>query len=1002
MGKFNDIIKKNIIDTYLEAKNELTTYDTDINSTDIDKSIKAEASKVVLENKVNNVYYERLINVFQAICQNLNDDEFSKLQTKFIEKDEKKFNEFRKFITERSPKYKNRDYNTLPLKEIYNEFRSAFFKDSIVDYLNLTVESVGEVKCDELVDSILKNDPVENRFSHDFDKIVNEAKKSLEVSGLTKAEKEELSTILDEANELEYVSKAQDDSIEKTCSSLVNKRARLHVKEYVKEHKLENYIEASDTKVVYKDNAFANPKAQEEIKPHEMTFSDGYKQKIINVYHKMDSLGLLDSEFITEQGTKIYGFRHFYDARLHLKEVITNKDFSSLKKAKEDYLKEYNNLKEIYSYIKENINPDYLSFPGNMSNLRQSYVPREFSEDLPVNATLNGFYYVFSSLKASNIKIEDFAENPILGSKNIVEKLYSQDQTDLVFNNVSREEKILRLHAASKNATVRSTFRFVENFVCHEPKFNAQNALNNMLFVSNDDANTATSFEYGDFYFLNNQVKTLTNLIVTNKDNIAFTELYGENTKTRDAMHIHPAFDIKGYVEKNGLDVESSIEYAKSLLKEITKLKENGLYKLNGQKSDKPFTKQDYEVLVGPYYKDITLALFNLANLKELTLPEVNQILDFSTNIKEVMAESGLAQDDLDLLAKNKVLSSSIKKFRETSVFYQKLDSFNQKYGLDLDSKVFEEATKEINFNSKQFFKDEFIKLFDNVYFNDNGKTFKDGTPLTDIKALKDFSKEFNELASIAINDYTKEDNKSPLEEMNSKEKIEMFERCFGVNRIENVTYNNESFRSLNQKGYKNLSYTDKCYIFDSAKSKIDKALEKFDQNIDSNNKKAFLQSYREVYQAMNRLHNKNWFVNFIIHNKAYRQEKKALSDTITLVSSKLNLEKEVIEMYFAKKDDTLYSKTMKDLKENKDSVKSHSFDEALEISNTITNTVKEIDKDFGIESSEVDILTRTEKEPKNLDGYRRSIEAVDLDNNIDIKVDNVEESNSKELNQKL
>lgn len=158
--------------------------------------------------------------------------------------------------------------------------------------------------------------------------------------------------------------------------------------------------------------------------------------------------------------------------------------------------------------------------------------------------------------------------------------------------------------------------------------------------------------------------------------------------------------------------------------------------------------------------------------------------------------------------------------------------------------------------------------------------------------------------------------------------------------------------------------------------------------------KKAFLQSYREVYQAMDKVHNTKWFFRMIMHYKDYKAEKRLLNETLDNISSTLKLDKNFVKGYLTKKDDILRSGTQEQFKTNPQNVKCYTYNEALDVSDAITSANNKINEKFEIKAPEFDPLLRTfvNKEDEELVNTSRiNIENIDLeDDKIEVKNDNI------------
>ncbi len=1006
MGKFLDSYIQ-IIEKYLANLRLIEDSANHKAEEKIDDQINYELSVFVARDENEKIYFPKIQNLFRVLCSELTDEEFKDVEIKIAEiKGKDYLKNYIQRIVDNSKEFKGRDASQMGLKDIYNEISSGFFQGTIDYFINHMVNLIGEERLEKLTERIETYDPFKENAHHDFESIINNAKDTLKNDEkISDEEKQKLENLLNDINEEEYVSHSQSDLLANSCDKLICKRLTLHNGKYIKDNNLDELYIQIDNDIEYKPEVIDNEDLIAKTIKYKFDLNKNYKQNLINVYNKMESLGLLDNEFIFEQGIKIYGFRHFYLARRKLQKAIEEKDFKNLAKLKEDYTNEHNKLREIYKYIKETINPNLLTMPGNMTNYRTSYVPDDLAHDLPVNASLNGFYYVFSSIKAANIKIEDYVENPILNSKKIVDTLYSEHTVDNAFANISREEKIMRLYSLKNYTIVRFTFRFVENVVCHEPEFNEKNAFLYSLFVSTDDKNTGVNCDYADYYMFQESSKTLLNLIVTKDDNIEFSKLHGEDILTRDALHTVKAFDIKTYIETHELNVIYLIDYSKSLLAEYIKLNDTGILDLYGNRVNDSGPVKNYEMMLTEYYKSISLALVDLTNYKSLGIKEYDYLYEFLKNPAEAVKDYGFSQKELNKLQGNTLDDEKVNKARQNQKFYKALDEFNLKYDLDLSVSLLKDV-KNIDFDQNKFFSDKFIECFNNVYSasNNNPKTFTSGKLLTDKDALFDFVNDLNNLCTIGINDYLNNKESSPLETMTNEEKVKMFEDAFGLNRILDVKANGISYRDKNKSGFSNLNYKQKANEFYTAYETINNKLKEFDENKEylKDTKKVFLQSYREVYQTMNNIHNNNWFIKMIIHNKDYKHEKKMLDDTLNLVASKLRVEKDVVKQYFNKKTDVLRSGSRQEYINNPENTKSYDFDNALMVSNTITSVVCDINNKYNLANNDFDIIMREEKDV-NLDlNQRKNIEVNDLNlENGHIEPKNIENEKDLEIDVK-
>lgn len=123
---------------------------------------------------------------------------------------------------------------------------------------------------------------------------------------------------------------------------------------------------------------------------------------------------------IAEEGTKIYGFFGYDDARKKLYNAIKSGNIEDIQKGVNQHQKAMNQLEEL-SEIVQNLNPDKTAFTGNIEISRNSEMPMKYIKDLPLNSKINTLHVIYSGLKESGLTVDEFLNNPGAAFNKIIE-----------------------------------------------------------------------------------------------------------------------------------------------------------------------------------------------------------------------------------------------------------------------------------------------------------------------------------------------------------------------------------------------------------------------------------------------------------------------------------------------------------------------------------------------------------------------------------------------------
>ena len=304
--------------------------------------------------------------------------------------------------------------------------------------------------------------------------------------------------------------------------------------------------------------------------------------------------------------------------------------------------------------------------------------------------------------------------------------------------------------------------------------------------------------------------------------------------------------------------------------------------------------------------------------------------------------------------------------------------NFGEKYGLDvqLDKKQFLDSRNVSNLNWNYF--DRYRIMFDEV----RKKSYKDGIfsfgkykqSVLNVQFFKELDKDMYKFLK-SLYTYADRDDKfkyseSPLESLNEPERIKFLESLFHVNRIVDVKdKNNISYHTINQGDLYHLTHKEKTDMFNEAYQTMNHGINKIKgKKLKLDSMYSFLNSYKEAYKTMTKIHNQNWFNRMLRHPIDYMKENSKLNQIQATLAKVFDRPKELINIHLSNKDNMFYERKNNELldefKRNEgNKFKTYTYEQVLEI----TNFINEVNKSFKskLDNSKFDIILRdqTEKE---------------------------------------
>lgn len=425
---------------------------------------------------------------------------------------------------------------------------------------------------------------------------VNNAKEYLETNEHDENKKKEILKELDLINNLvigtneEY--RNTIDNRDPEFETGRNKLCYISVNNYINKNnpsskKFINILESAGAYLnedVVNENIEEFKKVKSEIK---YTLSDKHKKSTIKILKAFEKMGIYDPiDNGNEQGTKVYGFRQIFNAHVAIEKALDNNDFSKLKELRENYQIAINNMNELFKIVKDEFDPNPKTMVGNLSNLRHSYVPYDFVDDIATNATVSGLYNTLTVIKTIGCTPEEFVEDPY--------KYLNDYRNTIKNNNLNIDTK-----AQGKSLPEVLSYAFFNKFYqdindnygsatllrISEGLRNRENDeekrddlfYNSMLNYAVDSIVTtyATGGRerksyYASHYLRNNPSGTIANALLVNDEDRVYSKLRAyEHYDINDDLTIIQPFDVKDYILSHNID---AVELANRIKETTTAL----------------------------------------------------------------------------------------------------------------------------------------------------------------------------------------------------------------------------------------------------------------------------------------------------------------------------------------------------------------------------------------------------------------------------------------------
>lgn len=493
----------------------------------------------------------------------------------------------KQYFIDIDPRYRNKNLNDFALKDYIHKVSYNYVIGKEKEVFEFLEKYVSDEKKNEIIESLDKNENKEIHLSLD---LVNNAKTKLDSNpNLSDEEKSTIKGLLDEFDKSDVTIDNKEEMIakENVYETIKNQRSSEFAKYQINELKVNDLYQIEEdnfdiTRFKYSDKVLNNEDNIKRLEPTKFKLSDDTKKVLKNIYLKLKEKGLLNDNQSFEEKQKNYAFKKFVDSRNKIIKQIKNEDFLNLEENIKEFKQNIKDLEEMYEYIRENLKPNMLTIPGNMSNYRESYVPVSLKNDLAINACINGLVLTFSIIDNNKISIDEFLDDPVEIGTQLSEKGYEKFNVDSMFSNESYDYKILSIMQYD-TAILAMTSRLMENVYYSENEEDlVKNSIAYSTYINRDNAVRADyklAMNYLSFFRNENNAKTVLNLLVAKDKGIAFSKLYGGKHKTFDGLReIESSFDTKQYILDNKISAEDIYNNALNLMNSAFKKRREGLY----------------------------------------------------------------------------------------------------------------------------------------------------------------------------------------------------------------------------------------------------------------------------------------------------------------------------------------------------------------------------------------------------------------------------------------
>lgn len=415
---------------------------------------------------------------------------------------------------------------------------------------------------------------------------VDQMKESVRSSDRSAEEKENLSALLDRANEImkdgAFAELQPKTNYSLGISRAIYRESSKILMDAVKNHEDQGALQIQSQSVLAKPLA-GEPEIVEKIKDARIVLSETDKAHYLKVLKTMQEKGLLrpDVPAAGEESRKEFAFRNMMDAKRAMYNALTAGDFDAMKTAADEYDRQVDVMREIYRVAAEELGDDIHGFPDNVDNQRNEQVPDEFKVNCKLNAAVNGLYLTLQLIRETGATVEEMLEDPAKVSLDYMRRL-SEEHSFEAFAKGRTLGQMLAYAANLDPKSIGSSYPFplavrpleALNVLSQDPSVRRQNLLAEHMVealvveyeMDSHRAHTALTEELD---------KSVENMFLMGEDgmrepgamskegyydNHTFAHVPGVRTEEYLATHPQDPATLKAYIEKTMLEFSGELK----------------------------------------------------------------------------------------------------------------------------------------------------------------------------------------------------------------------------------------------------------------------------------------------------------------------------------------------------------------------------------------------------------------------------------------------------------
>lgn len=407
----------------------------------------------------------------------------------------------------------------------------------------------------------------------------------------------------------------------------------------------------------------------------EVKYAPDYRAKIIAILKRMDELELVPENATgAEESTKVYGFRKLVDAQTALKEAIKKGDVQNLSQLKEEYVRQTQNMRELYAMVEDAIPDDNRCVANNVDNMRSAFIPAEFKKSVATNSNLNSLWITLSFIKQSGASIEDFVDRPTAHLRAVITKQIESKAPETQFAGMSIGQVLISdAYKTDIDYSINwlGTLRATDALCGGDPENRHYNVMVTRVLESEISIAVPPTRTYIDVASYSPH-DTLANIFLVNDEDREYAKMPSDRNKSADGFTEYPPFDPVQYLAEHDIDYKAMADRMGNALKEFS----DGIL---AQPDNGKRLSYDVVKLMGSVQVATARAL--LLKNPHPSEPGVKELTEFLENPVKALEKYGVGKDVINSLnaRMNEPKGDPVSEIEQKSLNLEKLFSDKEK-----------------------------------------------------------------------------------------------------------------------------------------------------------------------------------------------------------------------------------------------------------------------------------------------------------------------------------